>query len=208
MLKFLRSFVYPNGRYDARYTQFVGWSFVSNILVSTQHALSVHSMLSALDVCNSDVSRSVNYMGKDVIGQLGSLCYMSKGAKLADKKPLLFLSRSHVCQQVSYILMCATPIFDSRFLIVAGSASALTNLAFIGFGAINQKCIPKIALDDNIGEISAKVAALNTLGSSVGMGLGIAVASTCPDHLTRMFVLPIIGIARVHTLNLAIKGIV
>jgi hypothetical protein len=38
--------------------------------------------------------------------------------------------------------------------------------------------------------------------------MGIGIALTCPDHLTRMFVLPIIGAARVYTLNLAIKGIV
>ena len=204
----LKTLIYPVGKYNPKYTKYIGWSFISNTIASTQHALSVHNMLLAIDSDTTEIARTMNYIGKDIIGQIGSLGYMAKMAKKADQKPTRFLNYAHVAQQSSYLAICSTPLLSSEyFLLLAGSANIMSNISFAGFGAINAKCISNLAEDNNIGEIYAKITIINTLGSSLGMLIGLFITSLYPDNNCRMLFIPILGILRVYTFNKAIEGI-
>ncbi len=199
----------PIGRVHPLYGQYMGWSFVSNILVSAETVLAAHSVLAAVDCGNSDTIRTMNYMGKDVIGQLASLKYMSTMGSQADKEPDTFIRSSNILQQASYGLVCITPILPVEFFLpVAGFGNMCATIAFTGFGAINARCIRRLALDDDVGEIYAKVTALNTLGSTIGMAAGIGMVAVIPDHATRMCLIPVLGIGRFYTYNWAIRGLV
>lgn len=203
----LRTLIYPSGKYHIGYTKYVGWSFLSNIVVSIEGVLSTHSMLSAISISNSEAVRTANYIGKDIIGQIGGLAYMSKMGQRADKESRKFLLYSNIIQQSSYITTCMTPFFPSHFLWVAGGANIATNIAFTGFGAINAKCIQKLSQDNNVGEIYAKISVINTIGSSLGMMLGIGISATIPDHGTRVLLVPILGLLRTYTYRKAIEDI-
>lgn len=199
----------PIGKVHPLYFQYVGWSFVSNILVSAETVLAAHSVLAAVDIGHTEAGRTAAYMGKDVLGQIGSLYYISKVGDQADKSPSQFVRSSNILQQASYGFICVTPLFPAEyFLPIAGFGNMMATIAFTGFGAINGKCIPKLALDNNIGEIYAKVSALNTLGSTIGMMLGIGIVSVIPDHSTRLCLIPVIGLCRYYTFNWAIKDII
>ena len=56
---------------------YIKWSFTSNVLLSTEYALATHSILHAINT-DSETMRTLNYVGKDIIGQMGGLMYMSK----------------------------------------------------------------------------------------------------------------------------------
>ena len=45
----------------------------------------------------------------------------------------------------------------------------LSNLSSTGFGAVNAKCISKLAIDNNIMELYSKITIVNTIGSSIGL---------------------------------------
>jgi hypothetical protein len=181
---------------------------MTNVFVSAQSVLATHSMLSAIDTNTTDVIRTTNYVGKDIIGQLGGLIYMSKIGNDVDKDSKKFLKYSNIRQQLSFVTTGITPLVSSSyFLPIAGMSNILANISFIGFGSINAKCIQKISIDDNLGEIYAKISIVNTLGSSVGMLLGLGITSVFLDHETRFIFLPILGICRIYCYNKAIEGI-
>lgn len=206
-MNFFKSLFYPSGKYNKKYKQYVCWSFLSNLLVSTQHVISVHNMLSAIDN-NTESVRTINYIGKDIIGQTGSLFYISKIGKKIDKEPVKFLRYINFTQQISYISTSVTFLFPDFFLILAGSSSLLNNVSFIGFGSINTKCINQISESDNLGEIYAKISIFNTLGSSIGLLSGVSITMFIPDRTTQLCLLPIIGSLRIYTFNKAVKGLI
>ena len=126
----------------------------------------------------------------------------------ADKNPKNFLLYSNILQQSSYIFMSATPLFSSYFLPIAGISNIFSNISFTGFGAINAKCIQNLSLDNNTGEIYSKIAAVNTLGSSVGLLCGLGIIAIIPDYNTRLLITPILASLRIFTYNRAIKGLI
>lgn len=192
------------GKYNKNYLNYVGWSFTSNILASAQQVLVTHNMLLGINACDSDNSRTLNYIGKDIIGQMGSLAYMAKMAKKADKNPSKFLNYSNVFQQTSYMVVYIIPLLGNDwFLPIAGAANIMSNISFAGFGAINAKCISTLAEGDNVGEIYAKLAVINTLGSSLGMLLGLGMLSFVPEY--KLVLIPVLGVLRIYTFNQAVK---
>ena len=203
----MRSLFFPTGKIHVKYTSYVGWSFVSNVLVSAESAMATHSMLHSI---GGDVEtiRTANYIGKDIIGQLGCLAYIAKTGKEADKDPLRFLLYSNISQQFAYMSLCATPMYPEYFLPVAGISNIFSNISFIGFGAINAKCIQKLAIDGNIGELYAKISVFNTIGSSVGLLIGLGIIAVVPDHSTRLCLVPLLAICRIATFNRAVDGLV
>jgi hypothetical protein len=203
---FLRKIFLPKGEVTKDYVKFIGWSFVSTALVSVQTAMSTHSML---DVVGDSSSRSLNYIGKDIIGQIGGLYYMANVGQKSDKDPVKFLFYSNVVQQTSYMIMSATPMFSpDLFLPLAGVSNTMSNISFIGYGAINAKCIRSLASDGNTGEIYSKITTMNTMASSLGLTAGVAICLFIPEPELRTALLPFIGIARVYAFNKAIDGLI
>ena len=202
-----RKLFYPISKCHPKYTQYVAWSFVSNLIVSAESAMGAHSMLSAIG-SESDTYRTINYIGKDIIGQVGALGYLAKMSQRADKEPRRFMLYSHVIQQAAFLAMFTTPIVPTYFLPVAGLSNILSNISFAGFGAINAMCIQQLANDNNIGEIYAKITMINMIGSSIGLATGISITILIPDHSTRLFITPLLAYVRVYSLNRAVQTLI
>ena len=203
----IKRLFYPHGNYHQKYGNFVAWSFVSNLIVSAESAMSTHSMLAAIGG-DSETYRTINYVGKDIIGQLGALGYISKMGEKADKYPRRFLLYSHIIQQGSFVAMFSTPLVSGWFLPLAGCSNILSNISFAGIGAINAKCIQTLAVDNNIGEMYAKVSVINMIGSSLGLACGVGITIWMPDHYTRLCLTPLLATLRIIAFNKAIKGII
>ena len=197
-----------SGKLSPHYMKYMKWSFVSNVLVSIQTAMSTHSMLDVVGDPSCESYRTINYIGKDVIGQVSSLAYMTYMSDKSDKKSGKFMLFSNVTQQLSFIMMAATPLVGhSLFLPMAGASNLLSNVSFTGYGAINAKCIQEMS-DGNTGEIYTKITTVNTLASSIGLSVGIALTFAIPDHETRIGLMPVIGAARIYTFNKAIEDMI
>ena len=206
MLSKISTIIFPTGKHSSKYKQFITWSFASTVLVSIQTVLTTNSMLDV--VTDSGEYKMLNYIGKDIIGQMGGVVYMSKMAEKSDKEPEKFINISNAIQQSSFVILSITPLIDSSvFLPIAGVSNTLANISFSGYGTINAKCIQKMALDDNIGELYGKITAINTVGSSLGLTIGIGISMYLPDVHSRCLVLPLIGVLRVFTYNKAVSGL-
>lgn len=205
----IKLFVYPHGKVHKNYGRYVGWSCFSNFIISIESVLSTHSMLSVVGQSSSELTLSVNYIGKDIVGQLGGLWYMNKMGQKADKEPSKFIKYSMISQQIPVFMECATPLLPlGIFIPVAGVANIGKNIAATGLGAVNAKIIQKLARENNIGEIYAKISVLNTLGSTIGMGLGLVIAAYIPDHIMRLSLMPILTGIRVYSYQKAINGLI
>jgi hypothetical protein len=166
-------------------------------------------MLSVLGKSSNELTLSINYIGKDMLGQIGGLWYINKIGRISDKEPSKFVKYSLGFQQSAVFLECATPLLPVLlFVPVAGIANIAKNISFTGFGAVNAKIIQKLAQDNNIGEIYAKITILNTIGSTVGMGLGLIIAGYIPDHSMRLMLMPLFTGIRVYSYNKAINELI
>lgn len=201
--------IFPkNTRVHPLYSQYVGWSFVSTFCISAETVLSTHSMLAAVGAASSELAVSINYIGKDLIGQIGGVFYINRMGNMADKNPSRFIKHSMVLQQIATIAECATPLLPTvAFLPIASIANIGKNTSFMGFGAINATVIRKLAVDENTGEVYAKICAINTLASTLGMGVGLCIAAAIPDHTTRLAIVPLFGLARYVAYKKSISGL-
>ena len=185
------------------YKRFACWSFASNMILSAEYAMCTHCMLTAIDT-DSDVHRTGSYIGKDIIGQIGSLGYIAFYGKQADDNPKRFLTYSNIIQQTGIAAVSITPLYPSIFLPVAGIANILSNISFVGIGALNAKCIQELS-HDNLGEVYAKITMINTIGSSLGLCMGMGIVALIPDHTKRLCILPIMAFLRILTFDRAVK---
>jgi hypothetical protein len=209
MFKVAKSIIYPTGQVHKHYARYVGWSCLSNTVMSIEGVLSTHSMLSVIGKTSNELTVSVNYIGKDIIGQIGGLFYINRIGKKADKNPISFIKHSMVLQQSAVLLECSTTLLPvDAFIPVAGIANISKNISSIGFGAVNAKIIQKLAIDDNVGEIYSKISMFNTIGSSLGMGIGLVIVSYLPEHELRIGIIPILAGIRIYSYKKAIEGLV
>lgn len=182
-------------------TKYVYWNTASSFLVSIESVLSTHNMLNTISGVTSDYVRTMNFVGKDVIGQAGALYFITRAGKIADSQPEKFLNTSHVLQQTSYFLMALTPVAPDWFVGIAGVSNLAANISFTGFGAINAKCIEELSTN-NTGEVYSRVAATSTFGSTLGLTAGVAMVTYIPNSI---WLLPVLGALRVYTYSRAIE---
>lgn len=199
--------------------RFITFSALSSFAVSVESVVSTHSMLHTLTplspTLGADITSatlSLNFIGKDFIGQVGSLFYMYRRSGQIDKTPHRYLNKILVFQQLSITAECLTPyISQSLFLPVAGASNVIKNITFTGIGAINTKCINSLSEsgpeneNNNIGELYAKITAVNTCASSLGMIVGLSMIAFIPQHEIRLMILPVFSILRIVSMKYAVK---
>lgn len=196
-------------QFHRHYPKYLAWSFVSNVLVSTESVLGTHSMLSVVGKESADLAISFNYIGKDLFGQLGGLWYMYRMGGEADKNPKRFINKAMITQQGSILMECATPLLPlTAFIPVAGLATIGKNISATGMGAINAKAIQYMANGNSVGDMYAKITTFNTLASTIGMVIGLGIAAKVPDHTMRLGLVPVITMVRIWTYKKALQGLV
>jgi hypothetical protein len=93
------------------YKKFMFFNFASTIVVSVESVITTHNVLNG--VSQDESSRTLNYVGRDVIGNMGSFLFVGGIGASADKDPKKFLQKVHVTQQLSYAL---TNIAEDSFI--------------------------------------------------------------------------------------------
>ena len=201
----IRSIFFPKGNVGKEYTRYLFWSGISNTIVSIQNVIATDSMLKSISFIPVD-TRTSSYVVKDMVGQIGGVLYMTKFGQTVDKDPKRFLLFSNITQQTSMFVMSSMYMISDFYVYAAGLSSMFINISFTGYGAINSRCIQKLATSDNIGEIYAKISSLNILGSSIGMIIGLYILSFTRSE-TRLPIVLGLGMLRVYTFNKAIKNL-
>lgn len=180
------------------------YSFFGNILSSIEYSLSSQSMLTAFQ--NENVGY---YLGKDIFGQLGSLVYLVKKSKESDKNPIKFLRHNLLFQQSAILFENVIPLLSPIYQFPLASVCSIgTNISFASLGSINAKCIQKLSKNNDFGENYSILTISNTLGSSIGMCIGIYLGYKFPNPESRLYFLPIISIIRYNLVMKMTKEVI
>ncbi len=201
----LKSILQPSGKIHQNYNKFIFWSTLSNIIVSIQSTISTHDMLSVIKTGDTNFEISLNYMSKEIFGQLGSLFILNKIGKNVDLHMNKFKNISLGVQHTSFFIESLTPFVPSYFIPISSIANIGKNICWPCFGAINTKSIQKLSQDNNVGEIYTKLSIFNTFGSSVGMISGLFIIHMIPETSFRLLLFPILTSLRIYTLNKSLK---
>ena len=110
-MSFLKNVFYPSGKYNKLYGSYIKWTFLSNIISSTEDSISTHCLLSTLGSVNNDIVVSYNYIGKNLIGQIGGLFFVSKFGNTIDKEPKKHFYTSIGLNQLAIYIDCFMPLF-------------------------------------------------------------------------------------------------
>jgi hypothetical protein len=171
--------------YSKKHIHFLKWNFISTITGSANSALSTTCILSSLMPSNNSFIIAYNYIGRDIIGQLGGLLFVSKHAVKMDKDAYTYGLKSNKVMQISTIMEISGSFLPTYLLLPCfGLANVGKNISWIGIGSINAKCLMILSKmsridstkETNISEMYAKVTVINTLASTIGLSLGIVLS--------------------------------
>jgi len=187
--------------------QYLVWSAINSFSTSVSSVISTNSMLSSITTITPSYQSIIttNYIGKDIIGQVGGLLYAWKTGKGADSQSLKYITKGAVVLQASFYIENAAPLITDKLSVLPflGFSSALKNISFISIGAVNAKNLQRLC-KSNIGECYSKAASINTISSTLGMICGIGVIYFIPSYTFRTTViLPAMSVISIYSLRKA-----
>jgi hypothetical protein len=193
--------------------RYLKWSAINSFSTSVSSVISTNSMLSSIITTPSYTSIiATNYIGKDIVGQVGGLIYAWKTGKHADTQPLKYITKGSLVMQISFFLENSAPFITNKLFIIPflGLSSTLKNISFISIGAVNANNLQKISHIDkhslSIGECYSKAASMNTIASTLGMICGIGVIHFIPSYTIRtLVILPAMSTISIYSLRKATK---
>lgn len=185
--------------------RFFAYSFVTNLCVSMERTLSAHSMLSTVGEASTTNILAYNYIGKDLIGQLLSLPAMLMIGSSADQMPKTTGNIAVGLEQTSILVESITPRLGLYwFLPFAGGSSALSCIAYTGFGSLNTKLMQKLS-PSTMGDMYSKLTVCSVLGSSMGTVLGLLTIGMVDGYISRLMLLPLLGGVRWYFMRKMLK---
>ncbi len=206
MNKIIKNILYPtNGTVNKNYTKFLLWSSISNTIISIQSTLSTHEMLSIIGKSDNDYSMSMNYMSKEIFGQLGGLLILNTFSSNIDNNIKKYKNRALFLQHIALFIETITPLIPSYFIPMSSISNICKNICWPYFGSINAKAIQKLSDGTNLSEIYTKISVFNTLGSTIGMTIGLFIISNIQDYGMRLCLYPILTSIRIYSFNKSLK---
>ena len=201
--------------------QYLKWTAINSFSTSVSSVISTNSMLSSITSQGTSYSSIItaNYIGKDIIGQLGGLMYAWKTGKTADSQPLKYITKGVCVLQASFYIENLAPLVTNNLFVLPflGFSSTLKNISFISIGAVNANNLQKLATaspsvtqsassTSSIGECYSKAASINTLSSTLGMICGIGIIYFIPSYTVRTTViLPVMSVISIYSLRKSTK---
>lgn len=197
--------------------QYLKWTAINSFSTSVSSVISTNSMLSSITSQGPSYSSIItaNYIGKDIIGQLGGLMYAWKTGKTADSQPLKYITKGVCVLQASFYIENLAPLVTNNLFVLPflGLSSTLKNISFISIGAVNANNLQKLATasasvtqspssTSSIGECYSKAVSINTLSSTLGMICGIGIIYFIPSYTVRTTViLPVMSVISIYSLR-------
>lgn len=197
----------PAGWHCAKAQTFVRWSICANVLASATSVMSTHALLAAVTMRPSELAVTVNYVSKDMVGQLVGAAVAGTTAYNADRRPMGYITACSALLSTATILEACTPLLtEAAFIPVGAAANVAKNVAWIGSGAMTAKAVREFSTAGDSANAYAKLASVNTVASTVGLAGGMAVVAFVPSHTVRvMFVLPLCSVLHMYAWRRAVS---
>lgn len=199
---------YPSSVRSPDYSGFYKWLFVQNVAGSTSYIMSMEALLHAVGVSSSALgwAAAASWVLKDGLGSVG----MIFAAKILgdnnkfDADTLRAKWRADVAHNVGVSFELMTLIFPALFLPLASLANTLKGIAGLTNGACRASINRHLAIQNNLGDVTAKGQAQGLAAYLTGLGLGVGLDSMIPALTTGFnFAFPDVELPRTVALWIA-----
>lgn len=198
-----------SGVVNINYFTFLKWYCLNNVLCGIEGVFATHNMFGALNVNNDAFNFSANYIGKDILGQLCGLTLINKFSKYGDKDTKKYIIINSLIYEFASLMESCTPLIDQQYFLFVGIFGNIgRNISFNAFGALKMKAMKDLSSDNNVTEMYTKINVASTVSYSLGMIVGLGLIKFIPCHMTRIGMLPIIGMLRYFTLRKSLDFII
>lgn len=158
------------------------WTFPSHVFGWMSHSLAGSSMLKALGVGSGPadavgLSAAIKWITKDGIGAAGRLFVGGKLGYMFDEDPKRWRMIAEIFTTTGLFLEIATQVSPNDFVVLAGGGTIAKALG----SGIGRPCFRVIqthfAVENNIGDVSAKEEVWETSAQLVGIAASVALLS-------------------------------
>lgn len=189
-------------------------SFLNSVVGGIQTTISSSIFLEKLHFYETTESMKLyNFFGRDILGQLGSLVFISKKYNCLDNltlKNAKNIQNFQVCTLSSELLIASYFVNDIYLFGMLSSINILKNMSWIYSGSLNISCMNSLSSSEKetIQEIYARISIVNTLGFSIGTMMGIGILGMCEKYgIDQMSIAIVTGSINLFILRQMIKNI-
>eukprot|EP00898_Chlorokybus_atmophyticus_P000753 jgi/Chlat1/1679/Chrsp127S01915 len=174
----------------------IKWKFAQRVLSSLIGVFATQAMLYAVGVGAKrtlPAAAALNWVLKDGLGRLGKLVVAANCGRSFDKD----LKRSRFLAAIAYTgsegLEIITPLFPGYFLPIATLANVGKSIGLVTYLATNPPFMKTFALEENLGDITAKGQAQIVLADNLGLGLAVMASHAVRNHPHLHKLLPLVS---------------
>lgn len=185
-LEEIRLFFLPEGfpeSVGSSYAAYTFWRCIQNVITSMTAVLSTQALLSAVGIgpgASRSVAAATSWVLKDGFGSIGKLITARMGVAF-DSESKRYRLASDILFDLGISLELITPLFPNQFLALAAMGNFVKSVSITVGMACRNSVLATFVLKENLGDISAKSDAQNTVANLTGLGLGIAIARVLPE---------------------------
>ncbi|CAJ1958520.1 unnamed protein product [Cylindrotheca closterium] len=188
------------------YFKFVSYYFIASVAGSASMVLSTQTLLLAVGVAGANAHQAgimagaFNWVMKDFAGQVGGVLFASQMGKTKsfDTDPKRWRMVSAMTLDGATLLEILSPLFHASLVLpVASVANVGKNIGFLTASASKAAIHNSLAIQGNLGDVTAKAGSQAIVASLMGTTLGIGMSSFL-GHDTFKFSLGFCVLAAVH----------
>jgi hypothetical protein len=182
----LKRTVLPEGYPHSVHENFVAfnvWNFLQSVAGSANGVLATQCLLVGLGMSGGGghgtiaLAATVNWILKDGLGQLGGILFVARYGGNVDREAKRYRFLASALMSVASACEILIPVVPALFLPIASLANVCKNIAWMALSATRAQIHRNFTRLDNLGDLTAKAASLNTAASLAGTGLGVLLSS-------------------------------
>lgn len=165
------------------YAAYSIWRGLQNIISAMTAVLSTQALLSAVGIgpgASQSVAAATSWVLKDGFGSLGKLLTARMGGSF-DSESKMYRLASDLLFDAGISLELITPMFPGSFLVLAAAGNFVKSVSMAMGMSCRASVLATFVLRENLGDISSKNDAQNTVANLTGLGLGIGAARLLPE---------------------------
>lgn len=184
------------------YTHFTLWNFLQLSLGSAAGVLATQSVLYGLGLTSTTggslaLSATLNWIIKDGLGQIGGIALMAYLGDRFDVQTKRYRFLAALLLKVAALVECLVPLVPRHFVLTASLANVLKNVCWMTASATRAQIHRHLTNRDNLGDVTGRTAAQNTLASLIGTGLGALLSTLYVSaSVTGQEISPLMAVSR------------
>lgn len=178
----LRKAVYsallPSGEFSSHYFRYIRWRSLQRLISSTNNVFGTQALLLSLGVKRSKIgsTAAATWILKDTVGKLARVLWASGFGRQFDSNAKKWRFKAALLYAFGNALEVSTLLFPSSFFVTAALGNAVKQVAMLTASSTRNTIYKSFsAMNDNIGDVTAKGEAQIAIIDIIGMVLGVAI---------------------------------